>query len=175
MDELRSQIESANKDKEQFLIQANSSTNEKIMHEKKLSAVNFEYQKTRSALKEAEYHFNQIIQNEKSNKIEQETYQKKIAELQLQLKNIEPEIHFLEETQIGLRNSLEAKNKQFNEIKRTNSDDINQKNFLINRINKLIPIKGKIEINIARLEENIKNDSSKIKENDSQIKELKRQ
>jgi chromosome segregation protein len=169
LDELSSQIENANKDKEQFLIQANASTNEKMMHEKKLSAANFEYQKTRSALKEAEYHFNQIVQNEKSNKIEQETHQKKINELQLQLKKIEPEIRSLEETQINLRNSLEAKNKQFNEIKKTNSDDINQKNFLINRINKLIPIKGKIEINIARLEENIKNDSSKIKENDSQI------
>lgn len=169
LDELSSQIENANKDKEQFLVQANASTNEKMMHEKKLSAANFEYQKTRSALKEAEYHFNQIVQNEKSNKIEQETHQKKINELQLQLKKIEPEIRSLEETQINLRNSLEAKNKQFNEIKKTNSDDINQKNFLINRINKLIPIKGKIEINIARLEENIKNDSSKIKENDSQI------
>lgn len=169
LDELSAQIENANKDKEQFLIQANSSTNEKMMHEKKLSAANFEYQKTRSALKEAEYHFNQIVQNEKSNKIEQETHQKKINELQLQLKKIEPEIRSLEETQISLRNSLEKKNKQFNEIKKTNSDDINQKNFLINRINKLIPIKGKIEINIARLEENIKNDSSKIKENDSQI------
>ncbi|WP_415311132.1 chromosome segregation SMC family protein [Candidatus Nitrosocosmicus sp. FF01] len=169
LDELSSQIENANKDKEQFLIQANASTNEKMMHEKKLSAANFEYQKTRSALKEAEYHFNQIVQNEKSNKIEQETHQKKINELQLQLKKIEPEIRSLEETQINLRNSLEAKNKQFNEIKKSNSDDINQKNFLINRINKLIPIKGKIEINIARLEENIKNDSSKIKENDSQI------
>lgn len=169
LDELSSQIENANKDKEQFLVQANASTNEKMIHEKKLSAANFEYQKTRSALKEAEYHFNQIVQNEKSNKIEQETHQKKINELQLQLKKIEPEIRSLEETQINLRNSLEAKNKQFNEIKKTNSDDINQKNFLINRINKLIPIKGKIEINIARLEENIKNDSSKIKENDSQI------
>ncbi len=169
LDELSSQIENANKDKEQFLIQANASTNEKMMHEKKLSAANFEYQKTRSALKEAEYHFNQIVQNEKSNNIEQETHQKKINELQLQLKKIEPEIRSLEETQINLRNSLEVKNKQFNEIKKTNSDDINQKNFLINRINKLIPIKGKIEINIARLEENIKNDSSKIKENDSQI------
>ncbi len=169
LDELSSQIENANKDKEQFLIQANASTNEKMIHEKKLSAANFEYQKTRSALKEAEYHFNQIVQNEKSNKIEQETHQKKINELQLQLKKIEPEIRSLEETQINLRNSLEAKNKQFNEIKKSNSDDINQKNFLINRINKLIPIKGKIEINIARLEENIKNDSSKIKENDSQI------
>ncbi len=169
LDELSSQIENANKDKEQFLVQANASTNEKMIHEKKLSAANFEYQKTRSALKEAEYHFNQIVQNEKSNKIEQETHQKKINELQLQLKKIEPEIRSLEETQINLRNSLEAKNKQFNEIKKSNSDDINQKNFLINRINKLIPIKGKIEINIARLEENIKNDSSKIKENDSQI------
>ena len=76
-----------------------------------------------------------------NNKIEQETHQKKINELQLQLKKIEPEIRSLEETQINLRNSLEAKNKQFNEIKKTNSDDINQKNFLINRINKLIPIK----------------------------------
>ena len=34
LDELSSQIESANKDKEQFLIQANSSTHEKIMHER---------------------------------------------------------------------------------------------------------------------------------------------
>ncbi len=172
LDELSSQIENTNTDKEQFLIQANSSTNEKIMHEKRLSAVNFEYQKTRTALREAEYHFNQLTQNEKSNKIEQETHQKRITELQLQLKKIEPEIQSLGEAQITLRNSLEAKNKQFNEIKKTNSDEINQKNFLTNRINKLIPIKGKIEINIARIEENIKNYSGKIKENDSQIHQI---
>lgn len=172
LEELSSQIENTNKDKEQFLLQANSSTDERIIHEKKLSAVNFEYQKIRSAIKEAEYHFNQLIQNEKSNKIEQETHQKRITELQIQLKNIEPEIHFLEGEKSKLRSLLETKNKQFNDLKKTNSDEINQKNFLTSRINKLIPIKGKIEINIVRIEENIKNYSAKIKENDTQIHQL---
>src|SRR5690606_25700302 len=69
-------------------------------------------------------------------------------------------------------NLLETKNKQFDEIKRKNLDEINHKNFLTGRINKLIPIKGKIEINIARLEENIKNYSTKVKENDTQIHQL---
>lgn len=172
LDEINSQIENINKDKEQFLMQANSSTNEKINHEKKLSAVNFEYQKIRSAIKEAEYHLNRLIENEKTNKIEQETHQKRITELKLQLKNIEPEIHLLEEEKNKLRNLLETKNKQFDEIKRKNLDEINHKNFLTGRINKLIPIRGKIEINIARLEENIKNYSTKIKENDTQIHQL---
>ncbi|VFJ14119.1 chromosome segregation SMC family protein [Candidatus Nitrosocosmicus franklandus] len=172
LDEINSQIENINKDKEQFLMQANSSTNEKINHEKKLSAVNFEYQKIRSAIKEAEYHLNQLIENEKTNKIEQETHQKRITELKIQLKNIEPKIHLLEKEKSKLRNLLETKNKQFDEIKRKNLDEINHKNFLTGRINKLIPIKGKIEINIARLEENIKNYSTKVKENDTQIHQL---
>lgn len=172
LEELNSHIESTNKEKEQFLIQANSSTNEKILHEKKLSSVNFEYQRTRSVIKEAEYHFNQLIQNEKSNKIEQEIHQKKITELHSQLKNIEPEIYSLNEAQIKLRNMLEEKNEQINEIKKKNSDEINQKNFLTNRINKLIPLQSKIGINIARIEENIKNYSGKIKENDLQIHQL---
>lgn len=169
MEEISSQIEKINIEKEQFLLQANSSSKEKGEHEKKIAATNFEYQKTRSVIKETEFHYNQLLQKERTNYSEQETLQIKINELNEQIKNIEPEINSLEDTHNALRMSLEEKNSQISEIKKANSDEISNKNFLTNRINKLVPIKGKIEINTARSEENIKNYSSKIRENDAQI------
>ena len=75
----------------------------------------------------------------------------------------------MKEYQNELRKKRSEKTKEIEEINRINSGEITYKNFLTDRINKLIPIKGKIEITIARFEEKIKNYSEKIKENDSQI------
>ena len=68
-----------------------------------------------------------------------------------------------------MRKKKSEKTKEIDEINKINSGEITYKNFLTDRLNRLIPIKGKIEIAIARFEENIKNYSEKIKENDSQI------
>ena len=122
-----------------------------------------------TTIKEAEHYFEQLNQKEKVNEIEQKTFREKEIELNNQLKDIESKIRTDEETQNELRNAQSEKAKEIAEINKINSGEIIHKNFLTDRINKLIPIKGKIEINIARLEENIKNYSEKIKENDSQI------
>ena len=172
MEEINDQIEKINKEKEQFLIQANASTKVKGEHEKKISATNFEYQRKRSVIKETEFHYNQLIQKERTDRSEVEILQRKINELNEQIDNSQPEIDTLEDTQNELRKKLEVKNSQINEIKRSNADEINTKNFLSKRSSKLIPVKSKVEINTVRAEENIKNYSSKIRENDIQIHNL---
>lgn len=172
LEQINIQIEKINKEKEQFLIQSNSKSSERIKNEKRLSAIAYEYERTKATIKEAEHHFNQLYQKEKLNKIEQETYQNKTTELKGQLKNIEEEIKTEQDIQNDLKKEHEGKIEEINEIKKINSNEINHKNFLVNRINRLIPIKGKIEINIARSEEKIKNYSEKVKENDLHILRL---
>lgn len=170
--EINSQIEEINREKEQFLIQANASTKVKGEHEKRISATNFEYQRNRSIIKETEFHYNQLVQKERTDRSEVEILQNKINELDEQIINSKSEIDTLEDILNELRMKLDVKNSQINEIKISNSDEINIKNFLSKRIGKLIPIKSKVEINTVRAEENIKNYSSKIRENDIQLLSL---
>lgn len=169
LEEVTTQTESLSQEKKQFLVQANSASSERIKNEKRLSTVAYEYERNRATIKEAEHYFDQLNQKEKTNEIEQKTFREKEIELNNQLKDIESKIKIDEETQNELRKKQSEKTKEIDEINKINSGEITYKNFLTNRINKLIPIKGKIEISIARLEENIKNYSEKIKENDSQI------
>jgi len=169
LEEVTTQTENLSQEKKQFLVQANSASSERIKNEKRLSTVAYEYERNRATIKEAEHYFDQLNQKEKTNEIEQKTFREKDIELNNQLKDIESKIKIDEETQNELRKKQSEKTKEIDEINKINSGEITYKNSLTNRINKLIPIKGKIEISIARLEENIKNYSEKIKENDSQI------
>ena len=167
--EVTTQIENISQEKKLFLVQANSASSERTKNEKRLSTVAYEYERNRATIKEAEHYFDQLNQKEKTNEIEQKTFREKEIELNNQLIDIESKIKIDEENQNELRKKKSEKTKEIDEINKINSGEITYKNFLTDRINKLIPIKGKIEITIARFEENIKNYSEKIKENDSQI------
>ncbi len=167
--EVTTQIENITQEKKIFLVQANSAGSERTKNEKRLSTVAYEYERNRATIKEAEHYFDQLHQKEKTNEIEQKTFREKGIELNNQLIDIESKIKIDEEIQNELRKKKSEKAKEIEEINKINSGEITYKNFLTDRINKLIPIKGKIEIAIARFEENIKNYSEKIKENDSQI------
>ena len=169
LEEVTAQTENLSQEKKQFLVRANSASSERTKNEKRLSTVAYEYERNRATIKEAEHYFEQLNQKEKANEIEQKTFREKEIELNNQLKHIESKIRTDEETQNELRKKQSEKAKEISEINKINSGEITHKNFLTDRINKLIPIKGKIEITIARLEENIKNYSEKMKDNDSQI------
>ena len=167
--EITTQTENIGQEKKLFLVQANSASSERTTNEKRLSTVAYEYERNRATIKEAEHYFAQLDQKEKTNEIEQKTFREKEIELNNQLIDIESKIKTDEEIHEELIKKKSEKTKIIDEINKINSGEITYKNFLTDRINKLIPIKGKIEITIARLEENIKNYSEKIKENDSQI------
>ena len=169
LEDITTQIENISQEKKLFLVQANSASSERTKNEKRLSTVAYEYERNRATIKEAEHYFDQLHQKEKTNEIEQKTFREKEIELNNQLIDIESKIKIDEENQNELRNKKSEITKEIDEINKINSGEITYKNFLTDRINKLIPIKGKIEIAIARFEENIKNYSEKIKENDSQI------
>src|SRR6185436_13828143 len=160
LEDITTQIENISQEKKLFLVQANSASSERTKNEKRLSTVAYEYERNRATIKEAEHYFDQLHQKEKTNEIEQKTFREKEIELKIKID---------EENQNELRNKKSEITKEIDEINKINSGEITYKNFLTDRINKLIPIKGKIEIAIARFEENIKNYSEKIKENDSQI------
>lgn len=170
--EVTTQTENISQEKKLFLVQANSASSERTRNEKRLSTIAYEYERNRATIKEAEHYFTQLNQKEKTNEIEQKAFREKEIELNNQLIDIESKIKTDEEIQEELIKKKSEKTQEIDEINKINSGEITYKNFLTDRINKLIPIKGKIEITIARLEENIKNYSEKIKENDSQIRKF---
>ncbi|MGZ5486804.1 MAG: AAA family ATPase, partial [Nitrososphaeraceae archaeon] len=152
LEEVTAQTENLSQEKKQFLVKANSASSERTKNEKRLSTVAYEYERNRATIKEAEHYFAQLNQKEKTNEIEQKTFREKEIELNNQLIDIESKIKTDEEIQEELIKKKSEKAKEIAEINKINSGEITYKNFLTDRINKLIPIKGKIEITIARLE-----------------------
>lgn len=158
-----------NNEKERYLDLANKSNKEKEELEKKLSSVVYQYERTNAIIKEYQYHLSQAIQRENKNLMEQQTQYKKLKECEKQSDDIESSIKFEKTNSEEIEKKLESINQELENRNRSNLNEKNREKFLKTRLNKLVPIKGELEVSIARDEEKIKNLSDKIKSNDSLI------